>query len=86
MLERIKLTCKTCGHEHFVTVDSSNVNPKKIRLEACMFCPLELKKKKFGEISKHSMKATKIKVKEIPGLEVIAEAKPVKSKKYGEQI
>lgn len=82
-LKLVKPKCETCGAVHPIRVDTDAIDPGKIRIESCILCPLELRRQKFRAIAEHGMKPREVKVKEIPGMNVLAEIKPVKSKHYG---
>lgn len=81
-MERVKLVCKTCKTKTYMTVDTEAINPKKIRLESCLHCPIDIRREKFKSIANHWMKPKEIEVKEIPGMKVTAEIKPIQSKRY----
>ena len=82
MKQRIELACKGCGAKYPFTVDTEVINPAKLKLNACTKCPKEIRRKEFKAIEKRGMPLKKIKVKEIPRMEVTAEIKPYKSKRY----
>jgi hypothetical protein len=81
-MERVELICKTCKNKTYMNVDTEAINPKKIRLESCLQCPLDVRREKFKSIANHGMKQKKVSVKEIPGMEVTAEIRPIQSKRY----
>lgn len=81
-MEEIELACGGCNRSYNINVDPEVLNPKKLKIKSCKHCPNELREKAFKELFKHGMKPKKIRVKEIPGMEVIAEIKPIQLKRY----
>lgn len=78
-VERIKIKCMGCGSTHVMRIDTDVVNPKKLKLNACRNCTKEIRKREFEKIEKHEMKPKWIPVKNVPGMFVLAEIKPIKT-------
>lgn len=85
MKKRENLICKGCGNRHFLIVDTESINPRKLVLNACNKCPKEIRRKEFKAIEKRGMPPKKIKVKEIPEMEVLAEIKSIEFKDINSQ-
>lgn len=84
MMERVKLKCDYCKSVYFINIDTNIIeNIKKLKLLACVRCPLNIRKNRFKKEDERHMEKKDIFV---DGEWISVEIKSPKLHKFKEKV